>query len=303
MSIIRTIHNKENPFVQLNKNALWDDRLSLKAVGLWARCLSRPEDWKFSINELAKKCIEGRKSIITAIDELIEHGYAVRIDYWKKAEDGKFCEKGCEYVFFEFIATQEDKEKVLEELKKFYHKCRFGTFRRGTFQKDNLLIKSLTENEDTNTKNNPLPPDPEPPANAGSSAIADVDVFSFSISQKALETTDEMIKILEKGNPTYRAPKNTLPLRKEVKIMVDIDKQDPGLLLKVFRWAVEDNEERGGFKGWSSVLYCKNPAKKFREKFSTIYQQMNSKPKSGVDRRGRNADGTPWESSFEVDPF
>lgn len=156
MSIIRVVHNKENPFVQLNKQALWDENLSLKAVGLWARCMSRPDDWRFSIKELASRSKEGRRAIDSAIAELIKYNYAVRVEHWEKSDDGKFTTGGVEYVFFEFPATETDKEKVLDEFKKSFRHCGFGNCRNGDRQNSNLLIKkeSNLQLDSTNTKAN-----------------------------------------------------------------------------------------------------------------------------------------------------
>lgn len=158
-SIIRTYHNRENPFVQLNKGALWDKNLSLKAVGLWARCMSRPDDWEFNVSELCNNCKEGRKAIDSAIQELIDQGYAIRIDYYEKAADGKFSSNGTHYAFFEFPATQEDKNKILDEFKKFYRDCRFGNLRGGNLQKDELL-KTKEETKDIKEQTT-TPPNPQ----------------------------------------------------------------------------------------------------------------------------------------------
>lgn len=117
-TIIRVVHNRENPFVQLNKQALWDTNLSLKAVGLWARCMSRPNDWRFCIKELIKHCKEGRKAVDGAMQELIDAGYAYRLEYSQRGEDGKYKTSGVEYVFFEFPATQEEKDQQQEIFKK-----------------------------------------------------------------------------------------------------------------------------------------------------------------------------------------
>jgi hypothetical protein len=151
MTIIRIVHNRDNPYVVLNKTAIWDPDLSLKAVGLWTRCMSRPDNWKFSIKELANKCKEGRKSIDSAIQELIDVGYAVRLEYYEKNENGRFSNGGVEYVFFEFKATEEDKQKALEELKKSFRDCHLGNCRNGNFRKGNLLnteSKPSTEDND-----------------------------------------------------------------------------------------------------------------------------------------------------------
>lgn len=139
MSIIRVIHNRENPYVQLNKQALWNENLSLKATGLWARCMSRPDNWRFVVEEIVSKCKEGRKAIDSAIDELIEHRYAIRLKCWEKDQNGKFIDKKYEYIFFEFPATNEEIEAHTEEFKKSFRNCRFGNFRGGNFQKEQLL--------------------------------------------------------------------------------------------------------------------------------------------------------------------
>ena len=56
MSILRVKHDKKNPYVMINREALWDKDLSLQAIGLWARLLSRPDDWKIYVSELAQSC-------------------------------------------------------------------------------------------------------------------------------------------------------------------------------------------------------------------------------------------------------
>lgn len=164
MSIIRIVHNKENPFVQLNKKALWNEDLSLKAIGLWARCMSRPDDWRFNVKELVARSKEGRRAIDGAISELIEHGYAIRLEHWDKSEDGKFSNGGVEYAFFEFPATDEDKAKVLEEFKKSFRHCGFGNCRFGDSRNVDLLNKERkpTQKKEREGEGH-APPNPPPP--------------------------------------------------------------------------------------------------------------------------------------------
>ncbi len=163
MSIIRIVHNRENPYVQLNKEALWDKNLSLKACGLWARCMSRPDDWRFSIKELASKSKEGRRAIDGAIKELIEAGYAVRLEYYEKSEDGKFNNGGFEYVFFEFPATQQDKDKVLEEFKKSFRHCGFSNIGNRIRRNSTLLRKEEEQIKKEATKErSACAPPPQP---------------------------------------------------------------------------------------------------------------------------------------------
>ena len=115
MSIIRVVHNQENPYVQINKKALWDDSLSLKARGLWACCLSRPDNWTFSVKEMIKSTKEGKTALYSALNELIDQGYALKFQLLD-SNSGQF--EKVEYVFFEFKLDNEQKAKFIEEFKK-----------------------------------------------------------------------------------------------------------------------------------------------------------------------------------------
>lgn len=165
-TVIRVVHNRENPYVQLNKEALWNEKLSLKAIGLWARCMSRKDTWSFNVAELASKCKEGRRAIDSAIHELIDEGYAMRLDYYQKASDGKFSNKGFAYVFFEFAATDEEMDAVIEDFKKRFRDCCFGNLRRGDLRNVELVNNDLEEKIDLKKKQQqqtPITPLPEAP--------------------------------------------------------------------------------------------------------------------------------------------
>ena len=178
MSIIRIVHNKENPYVQINKKALWDENVSLKAIGLWARCISRPDDWRFNIKELVTKCKEGRRAVDSAIQELIHHGYAIKLEHWEKDPDGKFNTGSVEYVFFEFAATQEDKEKVLLEFKKSYRHCGFSNRRDSNIQNSNLLKKEPTKYKEETKRKGASPP--TPCASPPSASQASEEMFTYT---------------------------------------------------------------------------------------------------------------------------
>lgn len=96
MTLIRTDHNAENPYVQLHKGALTDPELSFKAKGLWAYCFSRPNDWKFRVKHLAKVSKDKEDAIYSALDELIKYGYCIRT---QENKNGKF--QPLEYVLSE----------------------------------------------------------------------------------------------------------------------------------------------------------------------------------------------------------
>jgi hypothetical protein len=101
MSIIRTEHNKDNPYVMLNKHALEDKNISWAAKGLWAYLMSRPDNWTISIPHLSKIYEEyggGETAIYNYLNELIKNGYCSRKQTTgEKGQFGKY-----EYIITEF---------------------------------------------------------------------------------------------------------------------------------------------------------------------------------------------------------
>lgn len=113
MSVIRTVHNKENPYAQLSKSVINDSNLSFKALGLWTWVMSKKDNWVFYVEQIAKERKEGKDAIYSAIKELQSNGYCIRVQM-RKEESGKFNE--FEYLFFEYKPTPDD----IAEIKKLY---------------------------------------------------------------------------------------------------------------------------------------------------------------------------------------
>ncbi len=306
-TLIRTVHNRENPFVQLNKQVIWDSNLSLKAIGLWAKCMSRPDNWTFSIKELASSSKEGRCAIDSAMKELIKCGYACRFEYSQKNEHGRFSGGGVEYVFFEFKATDEEIQQQEEVFKKSFRNCGFGDCGFRDSENRALLIKSITKNE-INKKRKPSlkvsesRPSPECKDKEKELAPArESEVFSsdppkkkrkrkvkqpIEYSDQVKQVTAKMLDLLKRHNPVYRPPQSLDDFMKSVKEMVEDDGQDVKTVLETFEWALSDSHERDGFKGWCSVVSTNKkgrkvttPAEIFRSHFDKIYPQMKSRPK------------------------
>lgn len=85
--MIYRVAKKEN-FVVLDKGFLNDDQLSWKAKGLFAYMLSLPDDWSFSLADLATRSKCGREATARIVDELIQTGYLQKIQ--ERTKDGKF---------------------------------------------------------------------------------------------------------------------------------------------------------------------------------------------------------------------
>jgi hypothetical protein len=73
--IIRTVKDRENPYVMINKNVLNDARLDYRARGVLSYLLSKPDNWKTNIKEIASNSPEGEDSIKSALNDLKRLGY------------------------------------------------------------------------------------------------------------------------------------------------------------------------------------------------------------------------------------
>ncbi len=76
--IIRVSHDKENPYYCMNKHSANNHALSFKAIGIHAYLMSKPDNWKANEDELANAHYDGKASVRSGIQELINHGYISR---------------------------------------------------------------------------------------------------------------------------------------------------------------------------------------------------------------------------------
>lgn len=95
--LVRTSKDKNNPYVMLHKGFLEDINLSLKAKGLLAYCMSKPDGWQFHVDQLVDSLKEGSEAIYSGLKELIEHGYCVR----KQGKDVNSKFSKVDYVLYE----------------------------------------------------------------------------------------------------------------------------------------------------------------------------------------------------------
>jgi len=78
VTTFRTHHDRNNPYFQMNRVAVQDERLSYKAVGLLVYLLSKPDDWRTIVNDLVNRHTDGKDSVRAGLNELIECGYIIR---------------------------------------------------------------------------------------------------------------------------------------------------------------------------------------------------------------------------------
>lgn len=77
MPIIKII--KRDPgYAQISNALLNDSRMSWKAKGILAYLLSKPNNWKVQVGDLINRSPDGEHAVRSALNELIELGYARR---------------------------------------------------------------------------------------------------------------------------------------------------------------------------------------------------------------------------------
>jgi hypothetical protein len=117
MSIVRIQHDKDKPYVQINKAGLETPNVSWAAKGLWAYLISRPDNWRVSVLHLSKIYTgknrgNGEKGVRAALAELIEEGYVFPEKI--RGEEGKF--GGLNYVVYESKQPREPKKELKEKV-------------------------------------------------------------------------------------------------------------------------------------------------------------------------------------------
>lgn len=101
-------------YTVMNNTCLQDPNMSMKAKGLYAYLMSLPEDWVLHQTELKRHFKDGRDSIRTAINELIQNGYVTKVD--TRNDLGQIVD--CTYTVYEepiTSAENPDTEKPITE--------------------------------------------------------------------------------------------------------------------------------------------------------------------------------------------
>ena len=102
--ITRSQHRET--YVIMDKRPLEDKRLSWKAKGILAYLLSKPSNWSIMICDLVKQSDDGKASVRTGMEELINAGYIIMTQ--EKNEKGHF--DGYFYEVFEEPIKVEKKQ-------------------------------------------------------------------------------------------------------------------------------------------------------------------------------------------------
>lgn len=109
MAIIK--HNYTRCFTVIDNTCLQDPTMTLKAKGLYAYLMSLPEDWVLHQTELKRHFKDGKDSIRTAMNELIEKGYVTKTV--TRNELGQIVD--CTYVVYDVLEHRPDTEEPIAE--------------------------------------------------------------------------------------------------------------------------------------------------------------------------------------------
>ncbi|WP_058302419.1 hypothetical protein [Gorillibacterium timonense] len=86
MPVFRSAKTGEVPFVRIDRPVVQDERLSWKARGLLAYMLSKPDNFKFHLEELVNHAPDGLDSVKSGVKELSKYGYVKRYPIKEKGK-------------------------------------------------------------------------------------------------------------------------------------------------------------------------------------------------------------------------
>jgi helix-turn-helix protein len=263
MAMIRTHHNRENPYVRLNKKALWDEELSLEAVGLWAGLLSRPDDWQVSVIELSKSCKCGRDKIYKLLNELIKAGYAYRCQPRVDGDKRKNVFGAYDTHVFEFKVSP-------DEIKEMFPLTCFPlteipvTGKADTTKKELTNTSSPLRYEEKESSEGAKAPDPLPPPQ--------------KIPEEAKELATDLFSKVKKVHPKVKEP-NFEKWEKIIDVINRIDKRSWQEIKEMMSWAFDESDF------WYKQIQSPEALRKHWDKMAI--QRSSYSNKSTVARKNR----------------
>lgn len=85
--MVKVLMPRPKGFTQINNLLIDDTTLSIDSKGLFLTMWRLPNDWRFTIKGLAKRCGCGKDRVKRMLDDLIQHGYLERLEV---RQNGRF---------------------------------------------------------------------------------------------------------------------------------------------------------------------------------------------------------------------
>jgi hypothetical protein len=269
MSIMRTYHNKENPYVMLSKKTVWDSGLSLAALGLWTRCMACKDGWSLSVAGAATAFKESSKKIYKLINELIAAGYAMRgqrkvVNPQSKRGGKRHLFTSVEYIIFEYKASPEEIAEFQRDFQKLFPLAQNGHAQNGHAQNGTLISnEALISNEEQNKE-------PQPPLSAPEQ-VADAP----SSSAEASEISSLLLEKVKEIKPDIKL-KKVEDWPKEVDRMIRLDGRSAEKIRDIVHWLPTSDF-------WRKVVHT---PQSLRKNFDKIEMSMNDpKTQESVNRQ------------------
>jgi len=148
MAIIR--QRREKNYSIISNEILDDQRISFKARGLLAYMLSKSDDWKFYVDELANHSEkDGKKAVQSALKEIENAGYLKRIK--QRDKQGHFSEQDWQLLDIPTFSPQPQKRQTAER-QTAKRQTANGPLPR-TDSTKNLNNQELNKERETHTEN------------------------------------------------------------------------------------------------------------------------------------------------------
>ena len=267
--IHRSKHDRENPYVMINKKMLHDPNLDPQDKGVLAYLLSLPNDWDINLSHLAKVLGTGRDRIRNVINNLIKHGYCLKSEN-RDARNryiGTSYEVSEEPIFLNKNTSKSDSGPETEN------------------PSVDKYLKMSTKNSKPKTDfPAPQSPAPENPTLLSNDIILKNEKNNILLSEPAVRTVSANAKTLSKfffsklkeNNPNQKAP-NFSTWDKHFDYMLRIDKREFEEIKQVIAWAQADDF-------WHTNV--RSP-EKLRQQFDTLIIKMKAKSKDENVRLNR----------------
>lgn len=132
-------------FTQVDNRVVDDPNMSLAGLGLYTYMWRQPDDWDYYVTEIAKHFKNGRRSVDSAMHELIDLGYVKRE---RRRDNGQF--KGYEYTLFDHPQPNCQNGETVSP------NCCFANSENANSRFSTLPITNLTNTNLTNERLNDL---------------------------------------------------------------------------------------------------------------------------------------------------
>lgn len=98
--IVRVEHDREKPYLMISKATLADHTMSFEARGFLAFLLTKPDNWRIRVDQLAEETGLSQATVYRLLNKLIDAHYARRELPTRRKPDGTF-QSGSLYWIFE----------------------------------------------------------------------------------------------------------------------------------------------------------------------------------------------------------